>query len=74
MINVLYSFIGCFFSLFLYNVIFKRKTSQIKNRRISREIPPNYGKFADPLGEYENYKDKNNLYKTYVLIKKKRGE
>ena len=73
MINILYSFIGCLFALIINNFIkVQKKDIQVTK---GREIPKNIGKFADPLGEYEPYKDKNKLYKSYVPTKNmRRGE
>ena len=75
MINIVYSFIGCFFALIIYDAIKKTKKNKVKDSLLKREIPKNIGRFADPLGEYEQYKDKNGLYKTYIPSKQmRRGE
>ena len=74
MINIVYSFIGCFFALIIHDVI-KKPKNKVKDSSLKREIPKNIGRFADPLGEYEQYKDKSGLYKTYIPSKQmRRGE
>ena len=74
MINIVYSFIGCFFALIIHDVI-RIPKNKIKDNTQKREIPKNIGRFADPLGEYEQYKEQNGLYKTYIPdIQKRRGE
>lgn len=73
--EIIYSFIGCFFALIVNDFIeqlFKRKTKQNDTPVVKREIPKNIGRFADPLGEYEQYKDDNKLYKSYVPKKNTR--
>lgn len=72
MINILYSFIGCFFALRLQKLI----TNTAKDKAIQKRIvPKNIGRFADPLGDYEPYKDENNLYKSYIPTKNiRRGD
>lgn len=68
MINIVYSFIGCFFALLIHDVIVKvNKPKQAEPRVFKRETPKNIGRFSDPLGNYEPYKDdKTHLYKSYV--------
>lgn len=73
--EIIYSFIGCFFALIVNDFIeqlFKRKNKQNDTPVVKREIPKNIGRFADPLGEYEQYKDDNRLYKSYVPKKNTR--
>ena len=73
--EIIYSFIGCFFALIVNDFIeqlFKRKNKQNDTPVVKREIPKNIGRFADPLGDYEQYKDKNRLYKSYVPQKNTR--
>lgn len=67
MINILYSFIGCFFALYIHDLHKKYTITQQEtlNKTVKREAPENIGKFADPLGGYEKYKDKDTqLYRT----------
>lgn len=67
--EIVYSFIGCFLALILNDFIedlFGKKNKQNSEPVVKREIPKNIGRFSDPLGEYEQYKDKNRLYKSYV--------
>lgn len=69
MFEMLYSFIGCFFALLIYELFEKlinKKPKQVLTEEKRRQVPKNIGRFADPLGEYEQYKDTNNLYKSYV--------
>lgn len=74
MINIVYSFIGYFLALIIHDVI-RIPKNKIKDNSPKREIPKNIGRFADPLGEYEQYKEQNGLYKTYIPdIQKRRGE
>lgn len=73
--EIIYSFIGCFFALIVNDFIeqlFKRKNKQNDMPVVKREIPKNIGRFADPLGDYEQYKDDNRLYKSYVPKKNTR--
>lgn len=72
--EIIYSFLGCFFALIVNEIIedLFKKNKQKKTPVIKREIPKNIGRFADPLGEYEQYKDDNNLYKSYVPKKNTR--
>lgn len=72
--EIVYSFIGCFFALIVNDFIdsFKKRNKQNDTPAIKREIPKNIGRFSDPLGEYEQYKDKNRLYKSYVPQKNTR--
>jgi hypothetical protein len=72
--EIIYSFIGCFFALIVNEIIedLFKKNKQKNTPVIKREIPKNIGRFADPLGEYEQYKDDNNLYKSYVPKKNTR--
>lgn len=72
MINIVYSFVGCFFALFINELINKktRNTTQSKTNR--RETAINVKNFADPLVDYKRYKDEDNLYKTYVPKKNER--
>lgn len=73
--EIIYSFIGCFFALIVNDFIeqlFNKKNKQKDTPVVKREIPKNIGRFADPLGEYEQYKDKNRLYKSYVPQKNTR--
>ena len=76
--EIIYSFIGCFFALVIYDLvklITNKKKKQTSIQSNKREIPKNIGRFADPLGEYEYYKGDNNLYKSYVPKKiQRRGE
>lgn len=75
MFEILHSFIGCFFALIIYKLLMnliKRKPKQMDSQQIKREVPKNIGRFADPLGEYEKYKDDNMLYKSYVPKKSTR--
>lgn len=76
--EIIYSFIGCFFALIIKDIaeqLFKKKSKQNAPVVMKREIPKNIGRFADPLGEYEQYKDNNKLYKSYVPQKNiRRGE
>ena len=76
--EIIYSFIGCFFALVIYDLvklITNKKKKQTSIQSNKREIPKNIGRFADTLGEYEYYKDDNNLYKSYVPKKsQRRGE
>lgn len=67
MINIVYSFIGCFFALVL-NELIKKKLNKNKKQEIKevKEMPTNIKAFADPLMDYKQYKEDNNLYKTYV--------
>lgn len=72
--EIIYSFIGCFFALIVNEIIedLFKKNKQKNTPVIKREIPKNIGRFADPLGEYEQYKDDNKLYKSYVPKKNTR--
>lgn len=73
--EIVYSFLGCFFALIVNDFIeqlFNKKNKQNDTPVVKREIPKNIGRFADPLGEYEQYKDKNRLYKSYVPQKNTR--
>ena len=72
--EIIYSFIGCFFALIIHDFIdlLKKRNKQKDTPVIKREIPKNIGRFSDPLGEYEQYKDKNRLYKSYVPQKNTR--
>lgn len=72
--EIIYSFIGCFFALIVNDFIdsFKKRNKQNDTPVVKREIPKNIGRFADPLGEYEQYKDDNKLYKSYVPKKNTR--
>lgn len=74
MINIVYSFIGCFFALLINNLIVKaNKPKQVERKTLNREPQKNVGRFADPLGEYEAYKDDvSHLYKSYVPKKENR--
>lgn len=69
--EIVYSFIGCFFALLIHD-LFTKKHKQNNTPVVKREIPKNIGRFSDPLGEYEQYKDKNRLYKSYVPQKNTR--
>lgn len=68
---IVYSFIGCFFALIIYDFVKRLFEKQAKNetKELQRTVPKNIGKFRDPMGEYEKYKDETNLYKTYVPTK-----
>ena len=72
--EIAYSFLGCFFALKVNEIIEElfKKNKQNNKPVIKREIPKNIARFADPLGEYEQYKDDNNLYKSYVPKKNTR--
>lgn len=69
MLTILYSFIGCFFALYLHDLYKKNTTQEPINKAVKREIPENIGKFDDPLGGYEKYKDKDS--KLYRSINRK---
>ena len=69
----LLSYLGCMVALLTHDIMLKvsepKKEPQKESHRVvyKRETPKNIGRFADPLGEYEAYKDeKTHLYKTYV--------
>ena len=77
--EILYSFIGCLLAILLHDLIglIPNRVKQVEEMSPKkRQIPTNIGRFSDPLGEYEHYKDdKTHLYKTYVPEKSsRRGE
>ena len=65
---------GTVLGVFIHDFITLRvKPKQAEVKAIRREVPENYGKFADPIGEYEQFKDvKTNLYTSYVPKRRKR--
>lgn len=71
MINIVYSFIGCFFAL-LINEFIKKKTNTVQPKMNRREIPNSIRSFSDPLMDYKRYKDEDNLFKTYVPKREER--
>ncbi len=73
--EIIYSFLGCFLALIVNEFIedlFGKKNKQNNTSGVKREIPKNIGRFTDPLGDYEQYKDDNRLYKSYVPKKNTR--
>lgn len=51
----------------------KRKTNMQEKKVLRREVPKNIGRFSDPIGNYEPYKDDiSHLYKSYIPKKTNR--
>lgn len=61
-------------SILIVNILhLKRKTNVQEKKVLRREVPKNIGRFADPIGNYEPYKDDvSHLYKSYVPKKTNR--
>lgn len=74
--EILYSFLGTMLAILIHDLFtITKKPKQVEQKVYKREVPKNIGRFADPLGEYDRYKDKvTNLYTSYVPKKTKRGE
>lgn len=72
MINIVYSFLGCFFALLINELIKKKSKNAMQTKTNRRETAINVKSFADPLVNYKRYKDEDNLYKTYVPKKSER--
>lgn len=75
LVTIIDVFAGCLLAIVVRD-LFKPKPKQVEKQVIRRVVPVNYGKFADPIGEYEQFKDeRTNLYTSYVPKKKsRRGE
>lgn len=55
-------------------LLFKKESKESKTLKL-KKVPAHVKQFADPLGDYDSYKDKrSNLYNTYATKREKRRE
>lgn len=60
--------------ILIVNILHLAKKPNVQEKKVlRREVPKNIGRFSDPIGNYEPYKDDiSHLYKSYVPEQKKK--
>lgn len=61
-------------SILIVNILHLKKKTNVQEKKVfRREVPKNIGRFSDPIGNYEPYKDDiSHLYKSYIPKKTNR--
>ena len=60
--------------ILIVDILHLAKKPNVQEKKVlRREIPKNIGRFADPIGNYEPYKDDvSHLYKSYIPKQEKK--